>query len=79
MVVYLVSEEIQPREVDRCFQSCGKIIIGMIEYDGFWWIPCKHKDCPYEEKTMLIEGADIDNDKASIRKLIASPKGGGDG
>lgn len=69
MSYFVVSDVLQKAEVERCFKDCGKIIVGIVNLGeiGFW-IPCRKKKCPFEEKTMSL-GKDNNGEKVIVRKL----------
>ena len=70
-VLYLISPLANKEEINHCFGSCGKIIVGGIDFMNAPWLPCREKKCPHEDKHKSFGIAEIQGEKQEIivRKL----------
>ena len=69
-IVYAVSPSLQPQGEQICFRDCGEILFGSIIIDGRHWLPCRIKDCMYEEKNIeTCFEFNLDNSTIWIRRL----------
>lgn len=70
--IYLMSPFAQEKETNfYCFEKCGKVIFGVIDFMGAPFIYCFEDECPYAEKSENFGVVDIDGEKGDItvRKL----------
>ncbi len=73
--LYLVSPLANKKESeDHCFKSCGKIIVGGIDFLNAPWLPCREQKCPHKEKELKMGEYEIfgKKEKVIVRKLTPS-------
>jgi len=72
MKLYAVCQSLQDAEIKQfCFNDCGKIQIGGLEFaDMAWWL-CREENCPYLEKEESIGEVPFDwgKEEMVLRKL----------
>ena len=75
MAVYIVCLSLQENEIkDHCFEKCGKIIIGGIDYNNLDWCPCRTEDCPYLDRQLSVGNVPFDwgEEELILRKLVVN-------
>ena len=73
MVIYAVCHSLQAKEIkEYCFNKCGEIIIGGIDFNDMAWCPCRTELCLYVDREASFGEAPFDWGKEELigRKLI---------
>lgn len=71
--LYIVCQSLQADEIKRyCFNDCGKIQIGGIDFNDLAWWPCREENCPYLDRQTSVGEVLFDwgKEELILRKLL---------
>jgi hypothetical protein len=77
--IYLVSPLANKEETrEYCFDKCGKVIIGGIDFLEAPWLFCREDKCSYEEKSISFGKQELTGEGRTeiiVRKLCQKKSG----